>query len=63
MTPKALIKAALNGKCVTGFHVSGNDRMPAAFVASMQFSTVVARLHHMKVYKPKTKSKTPWRNH
>ncbi len=60
MTSKALIMAALRRQCVTGFIATGTDRMPAAFVVSMQFRIVMHALPRMKIYKPK-KRKSPWK--
>lgn len=60
MKPHELIEAARDGKCVTGFHSFGGDRMPAAFVASMQFRVVMNALPHLKIYHSK-KTKTPWK--
>lgn len=41
----------MSGKCVTGFIATGTDRMPAAFVVSMQFRTVMQALPRMSIYK------------
>jgi hypothetical protein len=66
MKPHELIEAAMDGKCVCGFHPYHSDsmptdRMPAAFVASMQFRVVMNVLPKLKIYKPKKKNKSPWK--
>lgn len=50
MTAKALTRAALQSRQVTGLPWG---RSPAAFVMSMQFRFVVSMLPKMQVYKPK----------
>jgi hypothetical protein len=60
MTADELLVAAKDGKCVTGFRVS-DDRMPAAFVCSMQFNRVAPVLYRLKIYRPKPKQKQPWK--
>lgn len=56
MTPKALMRAALNHRAVIHRGPGFTDKpMPAAFVAPMQFNRVMALLPHLKLYKPKKK--------
>lgn len=40
-------------KSVVGFHWHRDIRMPAAFVANMQFARVMDALPRMREYKPK----------
>ncbi len=55
MTPQALMQAALDRKCIVGFH-NNPTRMPAAFVVNMNFHYVMQRLKTAQIYKPKTKT-------
>lgn len=64
MTAKQLMKAALDCKSVTGFHLGGIPKpMPAAFIVSMQFGTVTRILPRLKIYKPRKDqwAKPPWK--
>ncbi len=58
MKPDQLLAAALARKSVTGFGLSRNP-MPAAFLASMQFTVVMRVLPRLKLYRPKPKTKKP----
>lgn len=57
MSPKQLLKAAADGKCVIGHHHlgCGNRHQPAAFVASMQFRYVMQHIDKLKIYKSKSR--------
>lgn len=62
MTPAQLIKAALQHKSVTGFHLDGTIRpMPAAFIVSMQFRLVMLVAPRLKIYHPKKKATPRWK--
>lgn len=57
MKPTQLIKAVMDGKCVSGFIATGTDRMPAAFLVNMQFRIVMRALPRLRIYRPQSKSK------
>lgn len=59
MTANQLMKLVQQRKSVVGFHWHRNDiRMPAAFVANMQFTRVMEALPRMEAYVPKNKHNT-----
>lgn len=63
MTLSQFMCAVKDRKSVTGFHTRGltGQHMPAAFIASMQFTRVIEALPRLKIYEPVGRKNRPWR--